>query len=384
MGLVGLGGMDGPEANKYYALAYGFVVVSPGCRGRDNQWPDGTYYGKAPAAIVDLKAAVRYLRHNRDLIPGDTDYIMSSGGSAGGALSSLLAASGNSPDYAPELEAIGAADEADNIYAAIGFSPIVNLEHADGAYEWEMGKYPVAGPAVGPIKIVPGMVDQELSQELAAEFCEYQDSLGLQGRDGFGPIDSKHLGEYIHRFYLQPLADKHLASLDDEARSAYLAERPWLGWDGEKAIFTYADFLEARGRMKGCPSFDDLDKSMAEPVLFGTETEDARHFTLFSLRHGTGDPDAQLSDDLVRAVRLMNPMTYTLEGNPGCAGHWWLRHGAVEKDTSLPVFVDLVTSLENLGKDVNARLVWDGGHCADDDIEGPFPWLLGIIAKERG
>ncbi|MEZ4898061.1 MAG: hypothetical protein R2806_14565 [Saprospiraceae bacterium] len=47
------------------ALAAGLVVVTPGCRGWDNQAPDGNYYGKAPAAIVDLKAAIRYLRFNQ-------------------------------------------------------------------------------------------------------------------------------------------------------------------------------------------------------------------------------------------------------------------------------------------------------------------------------
>lgn len=34
------------------ALAVGYVVVSSGCRGRDNQAADGTYYGKAPAATT--------------------------------------------------------------------------------------------------------------------------------------------------------------------------------------------------------------------------------------------------------------------------------------------------------------------------------------------
>ena len=42
------------EDIKDLALANGFVVAAPGCRGRDNQAADGTYYGKAPAAIVDL------------------------------------------------------------------------------------------------------------------------------------------------------------------------------------------------------------------------------------------------------------------------------------------------------------------------------------------
>ena len=65
------GGMGPPHNNSNIssrsdlALAAGYVVVSPGCRGRDNKAADGTYYGKAPAAIVDLKAAVRYIRHNK-------------------------------------------------------------------------------------------------------------------------------------------------------------------------------------------------------------------------------------------------------------------------------------------------------------------------------
>ncbi len=68
------GGMGAPHNNSNIssrsdlALAAGYVVVSPGCRGRDNKAADGTYYGKAPAAIVDLKAAVRYIRHNKGVV----------------------------------------------------------------------------------------------------------------------------------------------------------------------------------------------------------------------------------------------------------------------------------------------------------------------------
>lgn len=66
-GAGGPGGFagGGPGSTDPEGLASGFVIVSPGARGRDNQRPDGTYYGKAPAAIVDLKAAVRYIRHNK-------------------------------------------------------------------------------------------------------------------------------------------------------------------------------------------------------------------------------------------------------------------------------------------------------------------------------
>lgn len=119
------------------ALSRGYVVAAPAIRGRTTQDAAGTYVGKAPAFIVDYKAAVRYLRHNQALLPaGDTEKIISDGTSAGGALSALLGATGNSPDYAPYLSAIGAADERDDIFASMDYCPITNLEHADMAYEW--------------------------------------------------------------------------------------------------------------------------------------------------------------------------------------------------------------------------------------------------------
>ena len=99
------------------ALSKGYVVAAPGARGRTTQDASGEYTGKAPAAIVDLKAAVRYLRYNDQIMPGDAEKIISNGTSAGGALSSLLGATGNNADYEPYLEALGAADERDDVFA---------------------------------------------------------------------------------------------------------------------------------------------------------------------------------------------------------------------------------------------------------------------------
>jgi hypothetical protein len=66
---VGLGSSMSSYYTSYddgeMALASGYVVVEPGCRGRDLKWADGKYYGKAPTMIVDLKAAIRYLRLNK-------------------------------------------------------------------------------------------------------------------------------------------------------------------------------------------------------------------------------------------------------------------------------------------------------------------------------
>ena len=97
----------------------------------------GKYLGCAPAALCDLKAAIRFLRHNAENIPGDVDKIISNGTSAGGAMSSLLGSTGNHPDYESYLEKLGAAKESDAIFAASCYCPITNLDHADMAYEWE-------------------------------------------------------------------------------------------------------------------------------------------------------------------------------------------------------------------------------------------------------
>jgi acetyl esterase/lipase len=69
-----------------------------------------------PAAIADLKAAVRFIRSIAHEICGDPEKIIANGTSAGGALSALLAASGDSPLYKPYLAQIGAAEESDRIY----------------------------------------------------------------------------------------------------------------------------------------------------------------------------------------------------------------------------------------------------------------------------
>ncbi len=373
--LPGLGGAEGPGENKALAMSYGFVVVAPGCRGRDCQASDGTYFGKAPAAMVDLKAAVRYLRRNKDLIPGNVERILSTGGSAGGALSCLLAASGNSPLYEPYLREIGAAEERDDIFASASYSPIINLEHADGGYEWEMGTIPCAGAATGPIKVVPGLVDQTLSAQLKQEFMDYQTGLKLKGLGEFGTITGENLEEYILKTYLHTEATRYLKALDEKERAAYLSAHSWIHWDGEHAEFSFQDFHQYKGRMKGLPAFDDFNKEMAEPDLFGTETVKTRHFTTFSLRHDPTETATELDEDLKVIINMMNPMYFALNNNPGCAPHWWIRHGAIDKDTSLPIVTDMATALENIGKDVNARLVWDGGHCEDDDPDGLMVWM---------
>lgn len=104
------------------ALAEGYVVVIPGARGRNStivQKGKTVYTGRAPKELLDLKAAVRYLRFfDKDML-WDAEHIITDGTSVGGAMSSLLGFTGNNPSYEPMLKAMGAADTRDDVFASV-------------------------------------------------------------------------------------------------------------------------------------------------------------------------------------------------------------------------------------------------------------------------
>lgn len=173
--------LGGPrdEAGKY--LERGMVYVTCGCRGRESRDGEGRLCGKSPWALVDLKTAIRFLRHNAAALPGDFDHIISVGWSAGGAMSSLVGITGDDPAYLPFLEQNGAfMDQSDAVYAAQIYCPIVDLDHADIAYEWQFQNDPEneASPA-GPAGTMTPF-QAALSKKLAAAYVDYFNSLRLK------------------------------------------------------------------------------------------------------------------------------------------------------------------------------------------------------------
>ena len=190
----------------FRALKHGYIVVSAGVRGRTsgvktNEFfvgskageisnENGKMVGRAPALVVDMKAAIRYLRYNKGRIPGNTECIVINGTSAGGALSAIIGASGNSEDYNPYLKEIGAADERDDIFAASCYCPIHNLENADAAYEWQFCgyndyhriKHVRSESGVKNIQIDGILTEKQIkiSEELKRLFPKYLNSLKLK------------------------------------------------------------------------------------------------------------------------------------------------------------------------------------------------------------
>src|SRR3954469_20671637 len=77
-------------SNVGAALKAGYVFIDVANRSRGLVGADGASPGKAPAAAVDAKAAVRYLRLNDARMPGSAERIVLNGTSGGGALVSIL------------------------------------------------------------------------------------------------------------------------------------------------------------------------------------------------------------------------------------------------------------------------------------------------------
>ncbi len=375
---------------SFYALAHGYVVASPGVRGRTTQDARGRYTGKAPACIVDLKAAVRYLRLNDARMPGDAEKIVSNGTSAGGALSALLGASGNSVEYRSYLRHLGAADEDDDIFAASCYCPITDLDHADAAYEWQFA----GEETYSKLKLdqmtdwhqarveVQGRLSPaqlQVSQALRPLFPRYLNTLHLHDPQG-RPLHLDRQGEGSFKDYLLSLVQASAQQAVDQGQD--LSALPWVELEGKQVrAIDFSGYLHAITRMKTPPAFDALDLSSGENSLFGTVTLQAQHFTSFSYEHSQHN-GATLAAAAI--IKLLNPMRYIGHRWVTTASHWRIRQGTRDRDTSLAIPVILATTLSNKGYAVDFALPWDQPHGGDYDLNELFAWIDSLCQKQAG
>ncbi|MDO4644084.1 MAG: subtype B tannase [Cardiobacteriaceae bacterium] len=364
------------------ALSKGYVVASPAARGRTSPT------GKAPAAILDLKAAVRYLRFNDARMPGDAEKIISNGTSAGGALSVLLGATASQADYEPYLLALGAAPARDDIFAVSSYCPISDLEHADAAYEWQfqgVNDYEKMDISMLDYKVERKLVkgslnaeQQRLSSLLKPTFTTYLNSLNLQDTDGTAlTLDKDGNGSFKNYLATQLVHSAQSALDNKQIDGKDLQTRDWLTIENNRV--TAADFdryAHAAGRQKNPPAFDAIDLSSGENQLFGTAENDKQHFTDFSMQHNTV-PQATRADTHI--VKLMNPLPY-LDTTP--VKHWRIRVGTVDRDTSLAISAILAISLQQRGKSVDYALPWNVPHRGDYDLDALFAWMKRISLEK--
>ena len=393
---------NGKPNSVVYALARGYVVASPATRGRTNKASDGNFIGKAPAVIVDLQAATAYLHANDSTMPGNANRIITNGTSAGGAVSLLQGAAGNSSDFQPYLQALGAATAATNVYAVSAYSPITNLDAADMAYEWSyngitsfnkvsmgQGELPqanVAGNSAPPQRTMQRVNlnadDVGYSNLLKEHFPEYVNNLQLH--DSVGRVlklDKNGNGtfkNYVKEFIVAA-ANKAQAKGTDLSKHTYLVRDNKTGTIKDINWEAYNQFVS---RSKAPGAFDSRSNDSGENNLFGTSTTDNNHFTITAALHDTtSNPEAYVQN--AKVVTMMNPMNYL--GSPAAtnAQFYRIRYGTADSNTSVAIPLIVGTRAQNLGYKVDMATPFDVNHSGDYDLDELFNWIDNIVKNGR-
>ena len=402
------------------ALKAGYVIANVGCRSRfpgRNKDVDGNYIAHAPAQVVDVKAAIRYLRYNDGAMPGNTNRIIITGTSGGGALGAAIAASGNSPDYYPYLYELGAAGVTydtqsgaysstldDDVFGTALYCAITDLDRMDAAYEWmynatrmELGIYSAA--------------QMEASEWLKEDYVPYFNRLGLRDENG------KRLTAPHFRDAIQALAEKEVEDAFVEVGAAQMAadinalaykDSSWYSIDASgKATVDmdkYLYFVVRNKALKGVPAADNVGSPLpfippySESSLGGTASQAYSNFTEWTWNNnalpgdGVGYDDTGLlwrdyiqtdaGEAVLLQMKMINPMPYLVSDSEGdSAPYWYFRHGMMDRDTSFAVEAALYYAvLQASGvQNVNFELAWLKPHSGDYDVPEAYEWVAEAV-----
>ena len=385
-----------------YALSRGYVVASPATRGRTNKASDGNFIGKAPAVIVDLQAATAYLHANDATMPGNAKRIITNGTSAGGAVSLLQGATGNTSDYQPYLQALGAATASTDVYASSAYALITNLDAADMAYEWSyngitsfnkvtmgQGELPQAnvGGAPAPIQRNVQRVnltndDVAYSDLLKSHFPDYVNNLQLRDRSGvILKLDKKGNGtfkQYVKSFIIDA-ANKAKSNGADLSRYSFLILDKNTGLVKDIDWDAYNSFTS---RSKAPGAFDSRSNDSGENSLFGTSTSDTNHFTITAALHDT-TPNNDVYVENAKIVTMMNPMNYLGSPSATNAKYYRIRYGTADSNTSVAIPLIVGTRAQNLGYSVDMATPFGVDHAGDYDLQDLFNWMDSIVKNGR-
>ena len=385
-----------------YALSRGYVVASPATRGRTNKASDGNFIGKAPAVIVDLQAATAYLHANDATMPGNAKRIITNGTSAGGAVSLLQGATGNTSDYQPYLQALGAATASTDVYASSAYAPITNLDAADMAYEWSyngitsfnkvtMGQGELSQANVGgtpaPIQRNVQRVnltndDVAYSDLLKSHFPDYVNNLQLRDRTGvILKLDKKGNGtfkQYVKSFIIDA-ANKAKSNGTDLSRYSFLLLDKNTGLVKDIDWDAYNSFTS---RSKAPGAFDSRSNDSGENSLFGTSTSDTNHFTITAALHDT-TPNNDVYVENAKIVTMMNPMNYLGSPSATNAKYYRIRYGTADSNTSVAIPLIVGTRAQNLGYSVDMATPFGVDHAGDYDLQDLFNWMDSIVKNGR-
>lgn len=366
----------------------GFIYVVAGCRGKD---------AGIPAGVTDLKAAIRYIRANLNVLPGCSERVVAYGHSGGGSQTAVLGASGDSALYLPYLDAIGAVDSSDAVNAAMCWCPITGFDSADEGHEWSMGNT--------RINLSEEMM--EISDALASAYAEYVNHMGFTSPDGelltleasdAGIYQAGSYYEYVKRvievslehyltdtsFPLNVSSGKGASSAAYQTAQDYIdalnANGEWVSYDAETGKVSISSIHDFTARLKRASkpvaAFDKIEAGGHE--LFNTGDGECTHFdaALAEIVKGTAY-EAEFAEDLIRTdtlgysmdyrLRMFSPLSWLMPANEDygaskVAEHWRIRTGITQSDTPLTTEINLALALQAYGVDTDFETVWAQGH----------------------
>jgi hypothetical protein len=421
----------GDSDNVGAALKAGYVMINVGTRSRGARAEDGTWTGKAPAPVVDAKAAIRYLRLNDSTMPGSAERIIVTGTSGGGGLTAAVSASGNSADYLPFLAEIGAAGVTgsgsaaisalkDDVFAAVAYCPINNLGNADAGYEWEYNatRNDSNTPTLNSVAYSVGP-QGAASAALAATFPAYLNSLGLKLENGAALSDSslKAATQALVKAEIERQIAKGAAvpalggnftltvsGRPGGAPTATTIVNDWLTLSGSGISATvanidyakYLKFVTTIQSLKTVVAFDAAGVTgntavTGESNLFGAATAQYANFNEWTWVNnsvkgdGSGLDDTGLNwsqyllsanNNLATQLKLINPLSY-LNTAADTAPYWYVRHGMIDRDSSFAMQTLLYYAIKNDAsvKDVSYKMPYLVSHSGNYDVQEAFAWI---------
>ncbi len=395
------------------ALSKGYVIVSYGCRSRSNGETDGEYLGHSPATMSDTKAAIRYLRYNADLLPaGDPEKIIVTGTSGGGALSTVIAASGNSSDYFEALYEVGAAgidmdDDGnyvstigDDVYGVIAYCPITDLAGADMAYEWTYnGTREMLGTYTED--------EMEVSGILADAYTDYLAGLDLTTETG-DPLTTDNLEDCIIALMETEIEESieeiGIEQMQEELDSyANDNDVTWITFNDD-GTYTY-DFdlhrywLASHTTLKNPCAFSNygMGGNMNEDSLFGSRDDEYSPFEFFSWEHDMIENNVGMDDTgltweeymeteegqaLQLQLRMTSAVAYLAHPEDNdVAPNWYVRWGMADRDSSFGLETSLYYSmLDNDSiENMSFEFAWLKRHSGDYDVQEAYAWLESVL-----
>lgn len=331
-----LGSQACPTAYSYAGLgtylSAGCVYVYAGFRGRSSGYESATgevFSGGAPWPVVDLKAAVRYLRYNSEALPCDTSKVVMFGFSAGGGVGAVVGASGDAELYTPYLEQIGAATHdgegnaiSDTIFGSASWCPLTSFDSADASYEWMMGQYGTEGTRS------EGTWTKLFSTDLATDYASYVNAMDFRNEDD----EPLTLDETAGEVFTAGGYYDYLLSCIQDAATAFISNTQF--------PYTYTPQHLINANFAGDPS---LQSTAAGASDIEAITADA---SAQAAGASTGE-----GTSVVQSVVYNTPTDYVNDLN---GDQWWLTYNQRRGSITVASLGDFVRRLKYPAKDTGA------------------------------